>query len=132
MLLRALKSKWYRPDKKADMYIIAATNEDLQTAIAEKCFRSDLYQRLKEYTLYVPPLWECKEDIMLLAEFFLQLANGEFEKQVKGFDAKARKRLLAHVWDGNVQELKCVVRSRCYTLKAMRSWGIRWSLTKFH
>ena len=115
MLLRALEAKRYRPtggskDKKADVRIIAATNEDLQTAIAEKRFRADLYQRLKEYTLHIPPLRECKEDIMPLADFFRQLANEEFEKQVKGFDAEARKRMLAYTWGGNVRELKSVVR----------------------
>ena len=115
MLLRALESKMYRPtggskDKKSDVRIIAATNEDLQAAIAEKRFRADLYQRLKEYTLHIPPLRECKEDIMPLADFFRQLANEEFEKQVRGFDAEARKRLLAYTWGGNVRELKRVVR----------------------
>ena len=115
MLLRALEAKRYRPtggskDKKADVRIIAATNEDLQTAIAEKRFRADLYQRLKEYTLHIPPLRECKEDIMPLADFFRQLANEEFEKQVKGFDAEAKKELLAYTWGGNVRELKRVVR----------------------
>ena len=115
MLLRALEAKRYRPtggskDKKADVRIIAATNEDLQAAIAEKRFRADLYQRLKEYTLHIPPLRECKEDIMPLADFFLQLANDELEKQVKGFDAEAKKRLLAYSWGGNVRELKRVVR----------------------
>lgn len=115
MLLRALESKMYRPtggnkDRKADVRIIAATNEDLQSAIAEKRFRADLYQRLKEYTLRIPPLRECQEDILPLADFFLQLANKEFEKQVKGFDAEARKQLLAYIWGGNVRELKRVVR----------------------
>ena len=115
MLLRALEAKRYRPtggskDKKADVRIIAATNEDLQTAIAEKRFRADLYQRLKEYTLHIPPLRECKEDILPLADFFRQLANEEFEKQVKGFDAEAKKELLAYTWSGNVRELKRVVR----------------------
>ena len=115
MLLRALEAKRYRPtggskDKKADVRIIAATNEDLQTAIAEKRFRADLYQRLKEYTLHIPPLRECKEDILPLADFFLQLANEELEKQVKRFDAEARKRMLAYTWGGNVRELKRVVR----------------------
>ena len=115
MLLRALEAKRYRPtggskDKKADVRIIAATNEDLQTAIAEKRFRADLYQRLKEYTLHIPPLRECKEDILPLADFFRQLANDEFEKQVKGFDTEAKKQLLAYTWGGNVRELKCVVR----------------------
>ena len=114
MLLRALEAKRYRPtggnkDKKADVRIIAATNEDLQTAIAEKRFRADFYQRLKEYTLHIPPLRECKEDILPLADFFRQLANDEFEKQVKGFDAEARKRMLAYTWGGNVRELKRVV-----------------------
>ena len=115
MLLRALEAKRYRPtggskDKKADVRIIAATNEDLQTAIAEKRFRADLYQRLKEYTLHIPPLRECKEDILPLVDFFRQLANEEFEKQVKGFDAEAKKELLAYTWGGNVRELKRVVR----------------------
>ena len=115
MLLRALEAKRYRPtggskDKKADVRIIAATNEDLPTAIAEKRFRADLYQRLKEYTLHIPPLRECKEDIMPLADFFRQLANEELEKQVKGFEAEARKRLLAYTWGSNVRELKRVVR----------------------
>ena len=115
MLLRALEAKRYRPtggskDKKADVRIIAATNENLLTAIAEKRFRADLYQRLKEYTLHIPPLRECKEDIMPLADFFRQLANEEFEKLVKGFDAEAKKRLLTCAWGGNVRELRRVVR----------------------
>ena len=115
MMLRALESKQYRPiggdkDKRADVRIIAATNEDLPAAIADKRFRSDLYQRLKEYTIHIPPLRECHEDIIPLADFFLQLANKEFDKQVKGFDAEAKKKILACPWYGNVRELKRVVR----------------------
>lgn len=115
ILLRAIQSKRYRPvgggkEKSANVRIIAATNEDLSAAIAEKRFRQDLYQRLKEYTIQIPPLRECKDDILPLAEFFRQLANEEFEKQVKGFDTEARKRLLAYAWGGNVRELKRVVR----------------------
>ena len=115
MLLRALEAKRHRPtggskDKKADVRIITATNEDLQAAIAEKRFRADLYQRLKEYTLHIPPLRECREDIMPLADFFRKLANEELEKQEKGFDAEARKQQLAHTRCGNVRELKRVVR----------------------
>lgn len=116
MMLRAIQSKRYRTvggdkDRTADVRIIAATNEDLQTAIAEKRFRQDLYQRLKEYTLVLPPLRKCREDIMPLANFFLNLANKEFDRQVKGFDAEARKLMLAHAWTGNVRELKGIVRS---------------------
>lgn len=116
MMLRALESKRYRPigsskEKIADVRIIAATNEDLQVAIAEGRFRQDLFHRIKEYTLNIPPLRECREDIIPLADFFLSLANEEFGKQVKGFSAEARKRMLAHTWGGNVRELKGTVRS---------------------
>ncbi len=116
MLLRALETKQYRPiggckNKRADVRIIAATNENLPAAIAEKRFRADLYQRLKEYTIQIPPLRKCKEDILPLADFFLKLANDELEKKVKGFDSEARKQLLAYTWNGNVRELKQVVRS---------------------
>lgn len=116
MMLRAIQSKRYRTvggdkDRTADVRIIAATNEDLQAAIAEKRFRQDLYQRLKEYTLVLAPLRKCREDIMPLAIFFLNLANKEFDRQVKGFDAEARKLMLAHTWTGNVRELKGIVRS---------------------
>lgn len=116
MMLRAIQSKRYRTvggdkDRTADVRIIAATNEDLQAAIAEKRFRQDLYQRLKEYTIAIPPLRKCREDIMPLANFFLNLANQEFDRQVKGFDAEARKLMLAHTWIGNVRELKGIVRS---------------------
>lgn len=116
MMLRAIQSKRYRTvggdkDRTADVRIIAATNEDLQAAIAEKRFRQDLYQRLKEYTIAIPPLRKCREDIMPLATFFLNLANKEFDRQVKGFDAEARKLMLTHTWTGNVRELKGIVRS---------------------
>ena len=116
MMLRAIQSKRYRPvggdkDRAADVRIIAATHEDLQAAIAGKRFRQDLYQRLKEYTLVIPPLRNCREDIMPLANFFLNLANEEFDRQVKGFDAEAKKLMLNHKWIGNVRELKGVVRS---------------------
>lgn len=115
MLLRALQSRQYRPvgavrDKTADVRIVAVTNEDLQKAVGERRFRMDLYQRLKEYTLHVPPLRECREDILPLAEFFLKLANEEFGRQAEGFDAEAKRKLLAHTWPGNVRELKRVVR----------------------
>lgn len=116
MMLRALETKRYRPiggnkEKAADVRIIAATNEDMQSAIAEKRFRQDLFHRIKEYTLNILPLRECREDIMPLADFFRELANKEFGKQVKGFDAEARKRMLVHPWGGNVRELKGTVRS---------------------
>ena len=111
MLLRAIQERRYRPlgakeDKTANVRIVAATNEDLQKAVSEKRFRQDLLYRLQEYVITVPPLRDCREDIMPLAEFFREIANKELERSVKGFDATARKAMLAYPWPGNVRELK--------------------------
>lgn len=111
MLLRALQERHYRPvgakeEKVSDIRIIAATNENLRTAIEEKSFRQDLFFRLQEFTIQIPPLRDCKEDILPLAEFFRNQSNTELRKTVKGFDASARKVLLAYPWPGNVRELR--------------------------
>ena len=111
MLLRAIQERRYRPigdkaDRDFNVRIIAATNEDLEQAVIEKRFRQDLFHRLHDYELTVPPLRDCQEDIMPLAEFFREIANNELECSVTGFDAEARKRLLTHAWPGNVRELR--------------------------
>lgn len=116
MLLRAVQERMYRPvggsrDRKADVRIIAATNEDMEAAVNEGRFRRDLYHRLKEFAIRIPPLRECKEDIMPLAEFFRELACKELDKRVKGFEREAERKLLAHLWRGNVRELEQAVRT---------------------
>ena len=110
MLLRAIQERRYRPigdktDKSFNVRIIAATNEDLK-AVIEKRFRQDLLYRLHDFEITVPPLRDCQEDIMPLAEFFREIANNELECSVTGFDAEARKTLLTHPWPGNVRELR--------------------------
>ena len=82
-LLRALQEKRYRPvggkeEIQTDIRLVAATNEDLEKAIAEGRFREDLFHRLNEFPLHVPLLAECIEDIIPLAEFMLDAANQEF------------------------------------------------------
>mgnify|MGYP000777763339 FL=1 len=111
MLLRAIQERRYRPigdktDKSFNVRIIAATNEDLEKAVIEKRFRQDLLYRLHDFEITVPPLRDCQEDIMPLAEFFREIANNELECSVTGFDAEARKTLLTHPWPGNVRELR--------------------------
>ena len=111
MLLRAIQERRYRPigdktDKSSNVRIIAATNEDLEKAVIEKRFRQDLLYRLHDFEITVPPLRDCQEDIMPLAEFFREIANNELECSVTGFDAEARKTLLTHPWPGNVRELR--------------------------
>ena len=111
MLLRAIQERRYRPigdktDKSFNVRIIAATNEDLELAVNEKRFRQDLLYRLHDFEIVVPPLRDCQEDIMPLAEFFREIANKELECDVIGFDGEARKTLLTHPWPGNVRELR--------------------------
>ena len=111
MLLRAIQERRYRPigdktDKSFNVRIIAATNEDLEKAVIEKRFRQDLLYRLHDFEITVPPLRDCQEDIIPLAEFFREIANNELECSVTGFDAEARKTLLTHPWPGNVRELR--------------------------
>ena len=111
MLLRAIQERRYRPlgdkaDKSFNVRIIAATNEDLETAVNEKRFRQDLLYRLHDFEITVPPLRDCQEDIMPLAEFFREIANKELGRDVIGFDGEARKTLLTHAWPGNVRELR--------------------------
>ena len=111
LLLRAIQERRYRPvgakgDKTANVRIVAATNENLHNAVKEKRFRQDLLHRLQEYVITIPPLRDCQEDIMPLADFFREIANDELGRNVRGFDASARKALLTHTWSGNVRELK--------------------------
>ncbi|MGJ0872605.1 sigma-54-dependent transcriptional regulator [Phocaeicola vulgatus] len=124
-LLRALQEKRYRPvggkeEIQTDIRLVAATNENLEKAIAEGRFREDLFHRLNEFPLHVPLLAECIEDIIPLAEFMLDAANQEFSRSVKGFDREVQKRLKAYSWPGNIRELRMVVRRA--TLLAKDDW----------
>ena len=110
-LLRALQEKRYLPvgtvrERPFDVRLIAATNADLEKAIAEGSFREDLYHRLNEFTIQVPLLSECKEDILPLAEFFLKHFSLKYRKAVRGFDRMAEAALQQYGWPGNIRELK--------------------------
>ena len=115
LLLRALQERRYRPvggkrEMPCDVRIVAATNENIEKAIAEGRFREDLYHRLNEFTIEVPPLRECRDDILPLAEFFLKQSCVEMNKTITGFSAESRKKLQTYGWPGNVRELKNTVR----------------------
>ena len=111
MLLRVIQERKYRPvgakeDKNCNVRIVAATNEDLVKAVIDKRFRQDLLYRLQDFKIMLPPLRNCQEDIMPLAEFFREQSNKKLDKAVKGFDSSAKKALQLHPWSGNVRELK--------------------------
>jgi two-component system response regulator HydG len=93
-----------------DIRVITATNEDLAQAVKDGEFREDLYHRLNEFSIKVPALKELKEDLMLFAEYFLDEANTELEKNVIGFTESAIEAFKNYNWPGNLRELKNMVK----------------------
>jgi Nif-specific regulatory protein len=94
---------------KVDVRIIAATNRDIEKEVESGRFRADLYYRLNVLPIYIPPLRERREDIPVLAEFFLKRFNREIKKQINGFAPEAMEVLLSYSWPGNVRELENAV-----------------------
>ena len=114
-LLRALQERKIRPvgsnkEITVDVRLVSATNEDLEQAIEKGAFRQDLYHRINEFTLRMPELKDRREDILLFANFFLDQANRELDKQLIGFDDAASKALLEYHWPGNLRQMKNAVR----------------------
>lgn len=93
----------------ADVWILAASNEDLAAATRARRFREDLYHRLAVLTLWLPPLRERGQDILLLAEHFLARACADYGLSPKTLASDARDALLAYPWPGNVRELANVI-----------------------
>jgi DNA-binding NtrC family response regulator len=94
---------------RVNVRLIAATNRDIAQAIATNQFREDLFHRLNVVQFRLPPLRERGDDILLLAEHFLKVFRVAMNKNVQGFTAAARQKLLSHHWPGNVRELRNVV-----------------------
>jgi transcriptional regulator with GAF, ATPase, and Fis domain len=113
-LLRVLQEREFervgggRPIR-ADVRVIAATNRDLETAIAEKTFRSDLYYRLNVFPVVVPPLRERREDIPLLLEHFLHRFARRTGKRINKICKETLNMVESYDWPGNVRELQNVV-----------------------
>ncbi len=95
---------------EADVRLIAATNQNLEAAVAAGLFRQDLYYRLKGYTIELPPLRERIEDLPLLVEHFVARFSKEFGKFVRDIAPSALDLLTRHTWPGNVRELENVLR----------------------
>ncbi len=114
-LLRALQEQKVRPvgsaqDIDVDVRIVAATNEDLEKAIEEGRFRQDLYHRINEFSIEVPPLRDRVEDLEEFAYHFLKQANAELGKDVKRISNEALDIMKQYQWDGNLRELRNVIR----------------------
>ena len=108
---------------KVDVRLIAATNKDLKALIAEGEFREDLYYRLNVVPLHIPPLRQRKDDIPILAEYFLGVYCDIYGLKTKTLDKGLLEKLSSHAWPGNVRELRnimerMVITSRSDELKA--------------
>lgn len=93
-----------------DIRLISATNLDIRQSLASGAFREDLYYRLNEFTLTLPPLRERGEDHELLGQYFLERFNREFHKSIQGFTPEARQCLEAYAWPGNVREFQAAIK----------------------
>ena len=116
-LLRSLQEQKVRPvgsavDINVDVRIVAATNDNLERAIEQGRFRQDLYHRINEFTLQVPPLRDRIEDLEEFVTFFVSQANEELGKEIKGVSPKAINVMKKMPWTGNLRELRNVIR-RC-------------------
>ncbi len=95
-----------------DVRVVAATNKDLEDGIAKKTFREDLFFRLNVFPIVIPPLRERKEDILPLAEHFIEHYCKEMKKELKTLSPEAKSNMTAHPWLGNIRELQnCIERA---------------------
>jgi DNA-binding NtrC family response regulator len=113
-LLHVLEEKKFRrvggiSEIKVDIRIIASTNQDLKEAVKKGQFREDLFYRLNVVSIYIPPLRERKEDILIFTKYFIDKFNREFGKKVKEFHPLTKKFLLNYSFPGNIRELKNMI-----------------------
>ena len=114
-LLRATQERRIRKiggnkDIPVDVRIIVATNEDLSEAVKKGAFREDLYHRLNEFKIDVPPLRERHNDIRIFASHFLELANEELSKKVQNFSPEVIDLMHVYSWPGNIREMKNIIK----------------------
>ena len=113
-LLRVLQEQEFEPvgssrTMKVDVRVIAATNRDLEGAVADGTFRADLYYRLNVFPVIVPPLRERREDVPMLAQYFTAKYAGRIAKPIESIAPDTMRRLVAYDWPGNIRELENVI-----------------------
>jgi two-component system response regulator PilR (NtrC family) len=113
-LLRAVQEKTFRriggsEDIKVDVRIISATNKDLKESVQKGTFREDLFYRLNVIPIRIPPLRNRKEDIPILAQYFLEKYSREFGKEIRKISAYALELLTEYPFPGNIRELENII-----------------------
>lgn len=114
-LLRALQERKIKPvgsnkEIAVDIRIITATNEDLRQAVKKGEFREDLYHRINEFSIDSPSLKDRKQDLLIFADYFLQKANAQLDREVIGFSDQVIQIFYNYSWPGNLRELQNVVK----------------------
>ena len=114
-LLRALQERKVKPvgsskEIPVDIRIITATNEDLREAVKKGQFREDLYHRINEFSIDSPSLKDRKQDLLIFADYFLQKANAQLDREVIGFSDQVIQIFYNYSWPGNLRELQNVVK----------------------
>jgi len=114
-LLRALQERKIKPvgsnkEIDVDIRIITATNEDLREAVKNGDFREDLYHRINEFSIQSPSLIERDEDLMVFADFFLEKANQQLNKNILGFSTEVSTIFENYKWPGNLRELQNIIK----------------------
>jgi len=114
-LLRALQERKIKPvgsnkEIEVDIRIITATNEDLREAVKNGDFREDLYHRINEFSIQSPSLIDRNEDLMIFADFFLEKANKQLNKNIIGFSADVITVFEKYRWPGNLRELQNIIK----------------------
>jgi DNA-binding NtrC family response regulator len=120
---RTFKRVGGKEDIEVDVRIVAATNKDLDKAIADRSFREDLYYRLSVIPITLPPLRERRPDILPLARHFLDSFNREFKTSFRGFSPEVEDLMAKYDWPGNIRELRNVI-ERAIILSAGDEIGI--------
>lgn len=115
-LLRFLQEKSIeriggRQEIPVDVRVVCATNQNLEEMVKDKEFREDLFYRISEITLNLPPLRDREEDVLILGQYFLQRYALEYKRNIKGFSDDAIAAIKAYQWPGNIRELQNKVKS---------------------
>lgn len=114
-LLRVIQERKFKrvggtKEMNLDIRIIVASNENLQEGYRKGKFREDLFHRFNEFSIHIPALRDRKEDILLFADFFLQKACNELDKEIEGFEDEVLQLFIHYPWPGNLREFRNVIR----------------------
>lgn len=124
-LLRVIQERKFKrvggtKEMNLDIRIIVASNENLQEGYRKGKFREDLFHRFNEFSIHIPALRDRKEDILLFADFFLQKACNELDKDIEGFEDEVLQLFIHYSWPGNLREFRNVIRRAALLTNAPR------------